>query len=127
MKNKTDSKAEAKKQADGLLEMARQMWLQDEKLARRYVRLARKIAMRHRVHLDPRAFCKACGVPFLAATLKVRQERGNKTVLYACRQCNAQRRIPYKRNTENPPKAGLNRQPGSTKSPTRNSQQKRKE
>jgi RNase P subunit RPR2 len=113
---KADVRQEAREQAAHLLEMARAMWPKDENLARRYVHLARQLAMRHRVHLDPRAYCKACGVPFCAGTLKVRQERANQTVLYACRQCNALRRIPYLRKTNVPPKAGLNRQPGSTKS-----------
>lgn len=114
---KTDVRQIAKKQADHLISMARDMWPTDEKLARRYVHLARQLAMRHRVHLDPRTYCKTCGVPFTADTLKVRQERANQTVLYACKQCSATRRIPYKRIPELPPKkAGLNRQPGSTKS-----------
>lgn len=113
---KSDVRQLAKEQADHLLAMARDMWANDEGLARRYVRLARQLAMRHRVHLDPRAYCKACGVPFTAATLKVRQDRRNQTVLYACRQCSATRRIPYVRKPELPQKAGLNRQPGSTKS-----------
>ncbi|MBI2445261.1 ribonuclease P [Candidatus Micrarchaeota archaeon] len=117
--HKADVRQEAREQAAHLLEMARDMWPKDEKLARRYVHLARQLAMRHRVHLDPRAYCKACGVPFVAATLKVRLERRNQTVLYACQQCNALRRVPYLRKTNVPPKAGLNRQPGSTKSGAR--------
>lgn len=112
---KSDVRQEAREQAAHLLDMAADMWPKDEKLACRYVHLARQLAMRHRVHLDPRRYCKACGVPFCAATLKVRQERANQTVLYACRQCHDIRRIPYKRTPELPPSAGLNRQPGSTK------------
>ncbi len=113
---KTDIRLVAKAQADHLIRMARDMWPTDEKLARRYVHLARQLAMRHRVHLDPRTYCKKCGVPFTADTLRVRQERANQTVLYACKQCSATRRIPYVRKPELPPQAGLNRQPGSTKS-----------
>lgn len=115
-KAKTDLRAEAKNQAEYYLELAQVMWEKDEKLACRYVRIARQLAMRHRVHLDPRAYCKACGVPFVASTLKVRQDRANQTVLYACRHCSALRRIPYKRKHQSSAKAGLNRQPGSTKS-----------
>ncbi len=111
---KSDIRTEAKKQAEDLLELARRMWLNDEALARRYVHVARQLAMRHRVHLDPRAYCKACGVPFVSATLRVRQDRTNQSVLYACRKCNTQRRIPYTRKTERSAQAGLNRQPGST-------------
>ncbi len=112
---KTDVRTEAKNQAEYYLDLARAMWPQDESLARRYVHIARQLAMRHRVHLDPRTYCKACGVPFIAATLKVRQERANQTVLYACRKCNTQRRIPYTRKTERSAQAGLDRQPGPTK------------
>jgi|GEM_PF-1560981 len=112
---KSDVRQQAKEQADHLLEMAKEMWPKDQILARRYVHLARQLAMRHRVHLDPRAYCKSCGVPFTADTLKVRQERRNQTVLYACRHCSKERRIPYVRKTELPRKGGLNRQPGSTK------------
>ena len=113
--HKLDLRAVAKKQADDLLELARSMWSEDEALSRRYVHVARQLAMRHRVHLDPRAYCKACGVPYVSATLKVRQDRANQTVLYACRKCYTQRRIPYTRKTERSAQAGLDRQPGSTK------------
>ncbi|MBI5226865.1 hypothetical protein HY994_06580 [Candidatus Micrarchaeota archaeon] len=113
---KTDIRAIASSRCKNLLDLAKTMWPKDQTLARRYVKLARQLAMRHRVHLDPRQYCKACGVPFVADTLKVRQDRANKSVLYACRNCSNLRRIPYHRKANVPRKAGLNRQPGSTKS-----------
>ncbi|MBI5036102.1 hypothetical protein HZC09_02045 [Candidatus Micrarchaeota archaeon] len=88
---------EVKGQCETLLDLARKTWNEDQTLARRYVRLAFRIAMRHRVHLDPKKFCRKCFAPFTAETFKVRQERRTKTVLYSCRKCNYTRRIPKRK------------------------------
>ncbi|HLC37929.1 MAG TPA: hypothetical protein VJI71_00565 [Candidatus Norongarragalinales archaeon] len=78
-----------------LLEMAKETFAEDEKLSRRYVSLARKMAMRHRISLGNRSFCKKCNAVFiLGKTLKVRLSKGLR--LYICVSCGFTRRIPYK-------------------------------
>ncbi len=114
-KNRGGIKEAAATEATRLIDLAKVMWPADKELAKRYVSIARKMAMRHRVHLDPKSFCRKCGVPFVAGTLKVRQDRATKTVLYACRDCNSARRIPYRKNNPCPSQKGENRQPGSKK------------
>lgn len=108
MKKKT-SKTQVKAEAEDLLEQARTAWPKNQEKAVRLVKKARRLAMKHRVHLDANAFCRQCQVPFVSDTLLVRQNRSNQTVLYACRKCNTERRIPYKRKKL----AFKNRQPGS--------------
>jgi RNase P subunit RPR2 len=97
MKKTKPSKALAKAEAEALLEKAKITWAISPKQANKIVHKARQLAMKHRVHLDATLFCRKCEVPFVADTLKVRQDRSNQTVLYACRKCNYRRRVPYKR------------------------------
>ena len=68
----------------------------DEKTAKRYVSLARKIAMRHRLKLGRRKFCRKCGA-LLEGKAKVRLSAESKTVIYACSNCNTAQRIPYRK------------------------------
>jgi len=71
----------------------------DEKLAKRYVSLARKIAARHRLPLGNKAFCKKCGLPWVPGkTVRVRLQGRGKTVLYTC-VCKNSRRFPYSQKT----------------------------
>ena len=79
-----------------MLELAREKYGEDQALAKRYVTLARKTAMRHRIQLGNKAFCKKCGVPWIPGkTLKVRLK--GKTALYICLNCNNVKRFPYSR------------------------------
>ncbi len=78
-----------------LLELAKQMWKKDEKLSKRYVQLARKIAMRHRLKLGRRKFCKKCNAVFIVGeTLKVRISTKEKAVIWKCLQCENVVRFP---------------------------------
>lgn len=92
------SRPEARARAETLIREAQATWPDEPEKAKKRVHKARQMAMKYRVHLDPKTFCRRCGVPFVADTLKVRLERQNKTVLYACRNCQYRRRVPYKRN-----------------------------
>ena len=84
-----------------LIQMARERVKTDETLSKKYVRLARKIAQRHRVHLGNKEFCKKCGIVWVVGdTVRVRNERGQKTTLYIC-VCNNVRRFPYFKNINN--------------------------
>lgn len=62
---------------------------------KRYVSLARKIAMRHRLKLGRRKFCKKCNSLLDGKNLVVRLK--SKTIIYACRNCNTAQRIPIRK------------------------------
>lgn len=64
----------ARERAGTLLDLAEKRYLEgDEKLSKRYVEIARKIAMRHRIRLGAKRFCKKCGVIFIwGETFKTR-------------------------------------------------------
>lgn len=81
-----------------LLGFARAEYSHNPGRARRYVQLARKIAMRHRLPLGSKEFCRKCGVVFIhGKTLKVRTSPKTKMVFYACLKCGAVRKFGYAR------------------------------
>lgn len=81
-----------------LFELAREELERNPERSKRYVKLARKVAMRHRLSLGSKEYCKKCGVVWVAGkTLKVRTSSKQKTVLYACLQCGAARKFGYSR------------------------------
>ncbi len=85
----------AKGRIDYLLGLARQKWVQAPALSRRYVQLARKIAMRHRIRLGNRLFCKECNAPFIhGRTVKSRTIRGS--VKWVCTACGGSRTVAAK-------------------------------
>ena len=66
--------------------------------AKRYVKLARKVAMRHRLPLGSKEFCKKCGAVFvLGKSLKVRSSSKQKMMLYTCLACGAVKKFGYSR------------------------------
>jgi len=88
----------ARERCGKLLALARKFFPVEPALAKRYVRLARAIASRHRISLGNRAFCKKCGTVFIPGkTLRVRLSPSKKAVLYICLSCSNVRRIPYSR------------------------------
>ncbi len=96
MEKKKTPKGQVEKDCDALLSEAARVFSADGKRAKTLVRKAFALAMHHRIHLDPKRFCRTCFVPFVSGTLSVRQGRRNQTVLYSCRKCNYVRRIPYR-------------------------------
>lgn len=77
----------ARKRIDALLSLSKQAHSAGErKLSTRYVSLARKIAMRHRLKIGVESFCKHCNQVFCeqGVTHKVRVISGK-----ACRVCGA--------------------------------------
>lgn len=67
--------------------------------SRRYVRLARKLAMRHRAKLGKakRKFCRQCSLFFIPGfNVKVRLVPRKKKILYEC-ACGSKAYLPYKR------------------------------
>ncbi|MFQ5406305.1 MAG: ribonuclease P protein component 4 [Candidatus Micrarchaeia archaeon] len=92
----------AKRQADELLGLAKKTLDEDEKLSKRYVSLARKIAMRHRVKLGNDLFCKNCDSVFVAGkTFKSRVQEGR--VVWTCTKCGKRQTKAVKR----PKKGGI--------------------
>ena len=84
-----------------LLNLAKQTWKKDEKLAKRYVQLTKKIAMRHRLKLGRRSFCKKCNTIFIPGeTLKVRISAKQKAVLWKCLACDSVLRFPLRKKSK---------------------------
>ena len=72
-----------------LFGQAEEMFSEDKSLSNRYVRLARKIAMRYKVKISnklKRRFCKSCH-KFLVpgANLRIRSHKGR--TIYCCLEC----------------------------------------
>ena len=88
----------AQERINVLLELAKKMHSRDKELAERYVSLARKIGMRHRIRIGNKRFCKKCNSIWIPGkTLKVRASRKNKLVLYVCLNCGAVKKFGYAR------------------------------
>ena len=69
-------------------------------LADRYVAIAQRISMRHRVGIPrelKRHVCKACG-GYLAPGVNARVRVDGQNVLISCQRCGGIRRYPYKVN-----------------------------
>ncbi|MEM0324831.1 MAG: ribonuclease P [Candidatus Aenigmatarchaeota archaeon] len=76
----------------------------DLELAKRYVELARKIALRTNFRLKKlkRLFCKKCNIPLVyGLTARVRLNKYHKTINVTCLNCNFTKRYPYKPKKEN--------------------------
>jgi ribonuclease P protein subunit RPR2 len=81
------------------LALARKAWKRSPALAKRYVTIARRLAMRHRVRLGSKEFCKSCGAPFVPGiTLRVRL--AGKKALYICLACNRVKPFPYSKRKQ---------------------------
>jgi ribonuclease P protein subunit RPR2 len=68
-------------------------------LANRYVKLARRIAMKYRISIPSplkRKFCKHC-YSFLKPGVNSRVRLAKKRVIIACQECNKFMRLPYKK------------------------------
>ncbi|MFH7903690.1 MAG: ribonuclease P protein component 4 [Candidatus Aenigmatarchaeota archaeon] len=83
-----------------LLDLARKKVKEGEyDLARRYVELARKIALRANFRLKKlkRTFCKKCNIPLIfGLTARVRLNKYHKTINVTCLLCGNVKRYPYK-------------------------------
>ena len=70
----------------------------DEKYAKRYVFLARKLSTRYNCRFSPKdriRFCKSCGLPSVVGlNTKVRLRKRTRVAEYAC-GCGAKRAIKY--------------------------------
>lgn len=95
MKNKEKKKQVAKERVEKLFEQAEKATSQ--KLANRYVELARKIAMKVNLRMPrnyKRKFCKHCYSYFRGKNYRVRTKDGK--VIYYCFNCKKYTRIPVR-------------------------------
>ena len=91
----------AEQRARKLLKMAEEVKFEDYELARRYVELARKIAMKYRVKLPrelKRRFCKKCLYPYRHDRMRVRVRKSR--VIVTCLNCGYVRRFPIRPKSE---------------------------
>lgn len=91
-------KDEFAREVDYLFDLARKKLADSPTLAKKYVSMARALAMRHRIPLGKerkRLFCKACGMPQIAGrNVKVRLVAREKKAVYTC-ACGAKRAFAY--------------------------------
>ena len=87
----------AKERINALFKQARDIFKEDNKLADRYVHLARKIAMKFKVRIPPnlqRKFCKHCyKYLFPGINARIRMNKGK--VVYYCQNCKKYMRFPH--------------------------------
>ncbi len=89
----------ARERIEILMQLAREVFHRDAALARRYVELARRIAMRYNVRFPgkwKRFFCKACG-SFLVPGVNMRVRCTKQRVVITCLECGHVKRISYVR------------------------------
>lgn len=80
----------AKERCDKLLALAKETYEKDKELALKYVKLARAIAMRHRLKLGRKLFCKKCNTIFIpGATIITRIDMKRKERALICKNCGA--------------------------------------
>lgn len=95
-----DKKREAKiarERVEYLIRRAIEWKGRDYELARRYVELAKKIAMRYRVRIPKElksTYCKKCLYPYTSEKLRVRVKKGR--VVVKCLNCGFEKRIKIK-------------------------------
>ncbi len=90
----------ARERIDYLIERALEYRSIDYELARRYIELAKKIAMKYRVRLRPeqrRVFCKGCLYPYRSDRMRVRIKKGR--VIVTCLNCGRKRRYQIRGRT----------------------------
>lgn len=87
----------ASRRIDALFQEAKKSSTKNPSLAKRYITLARKIAMKVNLTLSKdqkRKFCKGCHSYFVPnKNLRIRLK--NKKVIYTCLSCNKITRYPY--------------------------------
>lgn len=87
MAKKRQEIAQARKDIANLFAMAKEKAHTEPALADRYVKLARKLALKHRISLRQynRVHCRKCGTYWTGRTLRVRTRPA--AVVYSCLAC----------------------------------------
>ncbi len=95
---KETDKSIAKKRVKNLIEKADEIFSKSPQLAHRYVTLARKLAMKTRIKIEPelqRKFCKHC-YKYLRPGTNARKRIKDGIIIYTCFHCKKYTRIPIK-------------------------------
>ncbi len=98
-RNRTLERRIARERVEVLMSLASQVFREDRGLAKRYVELARRIAMRYNLRFPKRWkrwFCRRCG-SFLVPGVNLRVRCRKLRVVYTCLECGHVRRVPYVR------------------------------
>lgn len=100
MKNKEDLKKIALERIEVLFREAREQFKKDPKLSDRYVKLARKIAMKVNLKIPKeykRRYCKHC-YSYLVPGVNCRIRNYRNRVIYTCLNCNGYMRFMIKKH-----------------------------
>ncbi|TQD28207.1 ribonuclease P protein component 4 [Methanolobus vulcani] len=96
-KNKAIARSIAQERIGYLFSLAKSEFSEKPEMSKRYVALARKIGMRHRVSIPSelkRSFCKNCGSLLLPGkNSRVRLNDG--TIIITCLDCGSIKRYPF--------------------------------
>ncbi|WP_321430086.1 ribonuclease P protein component 4 [uncultured Methanolobus sp.] len=96
-KNKAVARNIAQERIEYLFNLAKSEFSENSEKSKRYVALARKIGMRHRISIPPelkRSFCKNCGsllVPGNNSRVRLKDE----TIIMTCLTCGNIKRYPF--------------------------------
>ncbi|MEZ5335540.1 MAG: ribonuclease P protein component 4 [Methanolobus sp.] len=96
-KNKAVARNIAGERIEYLFEFAHEYFSEDPEKSKRYVSLARKIGMRHRVSIPAdlkRRYCKKCG-SFLVPGNNSRTRLKDGCVVITCMECGGVKRYPF--------------------------------
>jgi ribonuclease P protein subunit RPR2 len=112
-KKKDEEKKIAKERIITLFKQAEEV--KEYSLKKRYVKLARTIAMKFRLRIPreyKRRFCKHCGAYWIPSkTVQVRLK--NQKVIFYCMECKQYTRIPYMREIKEKRKKDQKSQQGN--------------
>ncbi|PIZ50670.1 ribonuclease P [Candidatus Woesearchaeota archaeon CG_4_10_14_0_2_um_filter_33_13] len=101
--SKTAQKEIALNRVKSLLKQAEDVFSKDKSLSNRYVTLARKIAMKVKLHLPlelKRKFCKHC-YKFMMPGINARIRTRDGKVIISCLECKHFTRISIKKKVKN--------------------------
>jgi len=90
-------KAIAKERIKILFKQAKDIFKKDKKLANRYIKLARELAMKYKIRIPPnlkRQFCKHC-YKYLMPSINARIRTRDNKIVYYCLECKKYMRFPY--------------------------------
>jgi len=96
-KSQIEARKIAKDRIRSLLENADDVFKEDNKLADRYIHLARKMAMKHNVRMPAdlkRKFCSHC-YSYLRPGINCRIRSNDGMMVYYCLNCKKFMRFPY--------------------------------
>jgi ribonuclease P protein subunit RPR2 len=98
-KNKAVARGIAQERIEYLFDLAKSEFTENPEKSKRYVALARKIGMRHRVSIPSklkRSFCKKCGSLLIPGNNSKIRLKGD-TIIITCLDCGNIKRYPYRK------------------------------